>query len=260
MTLCTPGRRRLRLRGQSLATAASARAAAVEVDVLANDVDPDGEGDLQVAIITPASTPPSRFRRRPGHVGDRSIALIYEVTDEGGAAARAVVSIPVMDRRPPVCETRTVDVKAGDSVRVPVLDACQDPGGGDLELVQVVAERGGAAQPDGSEVVFTAAADVRGDAGFSYLVSNGTTNAFGGVIVRVAGQDFPPDFAATDVELPAGGSRSIDLAALVTDLNAEDTHTFSSLRGHATSRSRRPSRAPCSASAPATTPTAHPRR
>jgi hypothetical protein len=205
----------------------------VEVDVLANDLDPDGDGaPLRVSIVTSgvdASVTDSGAIRAT--VGDRSLRFVYEVTDEGGASARAVVSIPVLEQRPPVCETRTVDVRAGDAVTVPALDACTDPGGGDLELVRVLAERGGSVRLDGANAVFTAAPEVLGDAGFAFLVSNGTTTGYGGVIVRVTGQDFPPTFAGTSIELPAGGSRSVDLAALVTDLNAEDRHEFRDLRG-----------------------------
>lgn len=209
--------------------------ASVDVDVLANDADPDGDiGSATVAVVTEgveATVLPNRHIQVK--VANRAAQFVYEITDGGGAKARAVVSVPVFDNRNPECDTKTAEVKAGETVAVDVLESCREPEGRKLELVKVLANRGGTVKLDGSRAVFTAAAEVRGDAGFAYVVSNGTTTAIGGVIVHVLGQNFPPVFASTAIDVPAGGDRVVDLAALVTDLNPEDRPRFSKLEGAA---------------------------
>jgi len=206
--------------------------ATVDVDVLANDADPDGNiADAKVEIVSGADAKVLDNRHVQVTLKETSVALVYELTDSGGQKGRAVISIPVFDNRFPQCELQTVEVKAGESVTVDVLSKCTDPAGKKLELVRLLADRGGTSKLEGDKAVFTAAALVQGDAGFSFMVSNGTSTAIGGVVVRVTGQDFAPEFASTNVDIPAGGERTVDLAALVTDLNPEDTHTFENLQG-----------------------------
>jgi hypothetical protein len=210
--------------------------ATVDVDVLANDRDPDGAterlGVTVVAVptgVTAEVLPDGKLRV---HVGDRSVSLVYAVTDAGGSVARAVVSIPVMDNRPPVCELGSAEVRAGDDVSVDVRGLCRDPDGQGIAVLRVLdATRGGTARLDGDRVMFTAAPEVPGDAGFEVLVTDGSATAVVGVVVRVTGRNWPPALASSAIELPAGGERAVDLNTLVTDLNAEDRHTFSNLSG-----------------------------
>ena len=204
----------------------------VEVDVLANDRDPDGDiGQAKVAVLdTPSATVGSGGKVQV-KVGDSSLAFIYELTDAAGGKARAVVSIPVVTSLPPACDTQTGKVKAGETISVDVLKSCTDPFGAPIELVRVDNARGGTVQLDGSKASFTAANEVRGEAGFSFLVSNGKSQAVGGVRLEVTGQNFPPTFDNSSVEVPAGGERSIDLTKLTHDLNTEDKHTYTELTG-----------------------------
>jgi hypothetical protein len=214
--------------------------AVVDVDVLANDRDPDGPTNrLTVAVEPPVGgfgpgvdaqvQPDGRIRV---HVGDRGTAFVYSITDGGGGTARAVVSVPVLADRPPACEIGSAEVRAGDEIAVDVLALCRDPEGAPLTLARLLSgARGGTARLDGDRVVFRAAPEVPGDAGFDAVVTDGSATAVVGVVVRVTGRNWPPALAATRIELPAGAERLVDLGTLVTDLNAEDHHTFSNLRG-----------------------------
>ncbi len=205
----------------------------VEVDVLANDRDPDGDiGQAKITVLDqPAATVVGGKIRV--QLADTSLVFLYEVTDVGGAKAEAVVSIPVVKDLPPVCTTQAGSVKAGATITVDVLKSCSDPMGGQLQLVKVSdgSARGGTATQAGQEVSFAAAPQVLGDAGFSFVVSNGTSVGVGGVRLTVTGQDFPPTFDDGTVTISAGGERTIDLTVLTHDLNPEDKHTYEGLAG-----------------------------
>ncbi len=205
----------------------------VEVDVLANDRDPDGDiGQAKIAVLDqPAATVVGGKVRV--QLADTSLVFLYEVTDVGGAKAEAVVSIPVVKDLPPVCTTQAGSVKAGATITVDVLKSCTDPMGGQLQLVKVSdgSARGGTATLAGQQVSFAAAPQVLGDAGFSFVVSNGTSVGVGGVRLTVTGQDFPPTFDDGPVTISAGGELTIDLTALTHDLNPEDKHTYEGLAG-----------------------------
>lgn len=211
------------------------RGAQVDVDVLANDSDPDGGVEsLSVRIVSggdQAEVLPNRQVRI--RTGETSTVVVYEVTDGRGASARAAIFVPVLEHRAPVCELQTVKLRAGESVTVPVLDHCTAFDGTRLTLTEVFAARGGSVRLDDSKTmaVFTAEQDVRRDAGFAFRLFDGTTDAVFGVVVEVEGRNFPPRLVATTVEVPAGGSRSVDLDALVEDPNRGDRHGFSDLQG-----------------------------
>jgi hypothetical protein len=205
-----------------------------EVPVLANDLDPEGR-PLRVEVVgeTPgaeaAVLPDGRIRVT---VGDRSVAVVYSITDAGGAVAYGVVTVPVAGDRPPVCQTGTAEVAPGGEVAVDVAAFCRDPEGAGVSIVRVFeSARGGSVRLDGTRVLFTAAGEVRGDAGFEFVVSDGVNQSVGGVVVRVTGQSDPPTFALTEIDVPAGGERVVDLQALVIDLDAQDRHSFSNLQG-----------------------------
>jgi hypothetical protein len=217
---------------------AQAPGATVDVDVRANDDDPGSATDrLRVDVVSGPPgfaaevLPDGRIRVR---LGDRGVAFVYSVTDEAGNVARAVVTIPVLVDRPPVCELGAADVRAGDAVTVDVAALCRDPDGRPVRVTRVLGVRGGVVRLDGERVVFTAAPEVPGDGGFDTVVSDGTASTVAGVVVRVQGRNFPPTLAGSRIELPAGGERVVDLATLVTDLNSGDRHTFSNLQGGTT--------------------------
>ena len=202
----------------------------VTVDVLANDFDPDDpEGTLTVSLPDDVAGVRVSGGKLQVHLGQRSMAFVYEIADADGGTARAVVHIPVFDSLPPMANPDSLKVKAGDTVSANVLDNDEDPAGKKLQLVELVGIRGGSAKlltKDG-KVEFTASDKAAGDAGFSYKVTNGTDTSIGAVRVEVEGQNFPPTFQATTATLPAGGERVVDLTKLVTDRNLEDEHTFS---------------------------------
>lgn len=212
--------------------AIQAPGSAIEVDVLANDADPDGDvADLKLEVVDGNASVVGGNRVRVT-AGDRSTTAIYRITDAGGASAQAVITVPV-GQAPIECALGSAEVEAGRTVNVAVLDNCKDPAGAKLTLVKVQSERGGSVKlvESSNSVDFTAQAEVRGDAGFSFVVSNGTSTAVGGVRVTVKGQNQPPTFASTRVEFPAGGERIVDLAALTTDDDADAQFSYFDLSG-----------------------------
>ncbi|MCB0963086.1 MAG: tandem-95 repeat protein [Acidimicrobiales bacterium] len=205
----------------------------VSVDVLANDRDPDDpDASLDVEVLDYPAAAVRSDGTLSVDLGTEPASFVYEVTDADGDTARALVSIPVAETLPPVAALDELEMEAGSTESIPVLENDDNPGGdrGDLEVVRVVNARGGETELKGDEVEFTSETDWLGEAGFSYVVSNGTDESVGNVRITLTGQDLEPEFASTAVDLPAGGARELDLEALTTDLDTEE-HEFSGLGG-----------------------------
>jgi hypothetical protein len=211
------------------------------IDVLANDYDPAGnvlvvqtatpanaDSDLRVAVIDGHWLHISSDAVSPA-AGPQQIT--YTVTN---GQASAIGSVTVTEQAAPstpdtpVAQTDAADVRAGDSVTVPVLDNDIDPDGARLSLVPASAEvvsGGGQAFVSGNLVRYVAPADaVAGaTAKLNYTVANGqassgTSTATGTVIVTIhpapanaAASDLPPAPLPLTYNVVAGGKLRITI-------------------------------------------------
>lgn len=202
------------------------------VDVLANDTDPDDPGgDLAVAVVDGPGDVTDDGRISVA-LGEESVSLTYEITDADGLTARALVQITVVDHLPPLAVLDQDEVEPGGRVTIDVLANDEARGGGSLRLERVRAARGGQVELDGDRAVFTATDEAVATGGFAYEVAEGEQRAVGFVRVRITG-NFPPKLQATAVELPAGGTRTLDLQALVDDVDQVEGHEFRLVGGEA---------------------------
>lgn len=218
------------------------RGSTVEVEVLANDEDPDGERSALEVSLAPSA--PARVGADGVvivEVGEEPVAFVYTITDPQGLSASAVVQVPVLppemrENRPPTANPDRADARAGETVTIDVLANDSDPDGDDLYLVEIIERdvpRGRAEIADG-RVRFTADTNAEGTGGFSYRVSDGQADAIGTASVVIAGPvNRPPVATALTLDVPAGGSASLDLSRAVTDPDPEDRHTYSDVQGGA---------------------------
>lgn len=210
--------------------------ALVEVDVLANDDDPDGDpARLEVDVAGQPGVSSASDGRVSFTMGDKPRSFPYTVTDEQGLSARAFVQVPLVveEDLPPSTQADRVETDFEKPVEVPVLDNDSHPQGKELKVVKVSARADGTAEiKDEKVVVFTPRPEFAGDTGFAYEVSDGKNSAQGSAVVVVGARaNRPPLFTTVPVELPAGGTRTVDLLPSVDDPDSIDKgkHTFSGL-------------------------------
>ncbi len=219
------------------ATEPQAPGTEMRLSLLDNDEDPDND-DLEIVEITLAEgTITSDGQAVDFVMPERPVQFTYVVSD-GTDTARAAVLVPVLDpnqNRPPIAVLdRGIEVDTGESVTIGVLDNDEDPDGNRLHLLQLLGARHGSVDFDGNRVVFTASEDrYVGDAGFSYVVGDDADPAkalssVGSVKLRITGDlNTAPRFTNLQVEVPQGGSRTIDLAGAVTDPDPDESFEFS---------------------------------
>lgn len=178
------------------------------VDVLANDYDQGGGllvvqdaaaasgSDLQVAVIGGHWLQIAIPNRPPKSVPEY---VTYTVTN-GTDQATGTVAVLEHDARDtdPIALPDTADVRAGDSVSIPVVDNDIDPAGAPLTLVPGSVDNlagGGWAYTVGSTIRYIAPADTvkSTSATFDYTVTDGAKSSTGSVEVRIH-----PDNAATN--------------------------------------------------------------
>lgn len=135
------------------------------VDVLAKAFDPDGDvGKLKVTSVGhPEATISGGRVTVPVTTSVRAIP--YEVTDESGATAAAVIHVPTEGAGGPYLRAgKTITVEEGKSVTVNVADYVDDPQGKPVTLTLkdlIVAGPGGkvtATAPSGTQLTVTGAA------------------------------------------------------------------------------------------------------
>jgi hypothetical protein len=211
--------------------AAQPPGASVTVSVLANDTNPAGSmKDVTVAV---AKTPgvevlPDGTLRvvMPPH----PLAFIYTITNAKGQTARAFVEIPLASDPAPVTRLAEARTNVGQAVSVDVLSVDSDPLGRPLKLNGVVKAQNGTATLVGNRVSFLPTPKYFGDAWFAYVVTAGSSNAVGLAVVHVAPPpDLPPRVSALSLQVPAGGSRTIDLLPSARNPYPGDRFTFSNL-------------------------------
>jgi uncharacterized protein YhjY with autotransporter beta-barrel domain len=136
-----------------------------------------------------------------------SDTLEYTATGPGGTSAAATVSITVVAGAKPVATAKAATVLAGKSV---TLHAAAGAANGPFTGVSVVkAPDSGSAKVQGTDIVYTAAADASGKIGFDYTLSN----AFGAsqpahVTITVNPRPVAPALKATAI---AGTTVKVDL-------------------------------------------------
>jgi hypothetical protein len=157
----------------------------VTVDVLSNDLHPNGE-DL---TLVPALAKEPRAEDGTGFVSDGTVrfragkepgraSLAYTVSGPDGQQASATLDITMvpMDRasnNPPVPETVSARVLAGQSVLVPISLDGIDPDGDSVTLVGVQSPpRQGSVRMESGRLVYTPAASASGTDTFTYLVAD----------------------------------------------------------------------------------------
>lgn len=195
-----------------------ARGDTVLVDVLANDYDPDGP-DSEL-VLTDVSGEGTRITTNGllEVVAERSRVVRYEVTDQNGegASAWALVVVPVVDETMPSCEIQRVEATPGETIRVSVLDGCVDPAGEELRVVDIVRLRNGEARLDDDVIEFTLDIGATRQGGAVFVVeSESERRTVGGLLVDISGDGPPPEMATTEIQVSAGGERTVDLLALV---------------------------------------------
>ncbi|MDI3330036.1 MAG: Ig-like domain-containing protein [Micrococcus sp.] len=208
----------------------------VTVDVLANDLHPNNE-DLTLA---PALAKEPTAQDGTGFVSDGTVrfragnepgraSLAYTVSGPDGQQASATVDITMlpMDRaanNPPVPETVSARVLAGESVVVPVpLDGI-DPDGDSVTLVGVQSppEQGSVRMEEG-RLVYTPAASASGTDTFTYRVADRLgAQATGTVSVGIAQPltaNHPP--VALDDEVQVRPGRTFTTNVLANDADPD---------------------------------------
>ena len=150
---------------------------AILVDVLRNDLDPSGglltvqqatakdDNTLDVAVVDGRWV---RIAARQGQLSPNPSIVRYEITNgtRAGVQGEIVVTQREPERDVPVTEKDVVTVRAGAAVAVPALDNDFSPSGGELNLVEHVAEEGSGqltVRPQGDEKVATGQAFVTGN-------------------------------------------------------------------------------------------------
>jgi len=203
----------------------------VTVDVLANDYDPAGN-----VLVVQAATAVEDNGLRVAIVGGRWLNIAatnsspsarpqlvrYTVTDGISSATGevAVTELPAATQaQPPIAEADTADVRAGDTVTIPVLDNDYDPSGASLSIVAgsvSIASGGGSAYVSNNLVRYVAPssqATADSAATLSYTVTNGSATSNGTVTVAIhpmpadaAAIDSPPEPLPVVQRVVAGGS------------------------------------------------------
>ncbi|MBK6885449.1 MAG: hypothetical protein IPH03_02710 [Tetrasphaera sp.] len=215
--------------------------APVLVDVLANDRDPLGrvltvqsaspDGHLQVAVVGGRwlRIVATGIAEGKGSKKTKPASIRYTVTADGHTSVTSMVDVavlPALAHDLPVTTADRASVRAGDSVRVPVLENDSTPGGALLALAarvegapaagqlpvsdvaDVKAKDVGTAYVAGNDIRYFAPASVRSPRSvvIPYVATTAAGDAAGGtltVTIRPAPDDKTPDLAPTPVDLEA---------------------------------------------------------
>ncbi len=206
----------------------------VRVNVLTNDSDPDG--DINAGSVTyfaaQGVTPPKKGVPMAFTMPkDSAVQMRYRLTDAKGQSSSALIIVPlkVPDQLKTTPDQATVE--PGGTVRIPVVD--NDEPRGKVNLDTVYDAVGGTVKVGGGEAEFTAApasAHPPAVGGFKYKVllsSDKSLTAVGVASVSIVSKEnHPPSLSNIDVDLPADGETTIDLAPMVSDIDADQSFKF----------------------------------
>ncbi len=215
--------------------------------LLSNDRDPDGTTPTLTSVFGAVNGAVSlvngvvTFTPAPGHIGSASFQ--YRITD-GEFTSVGEVRITVEPfNAPPVADDDVVTGTEDLQVVIPfatLLDGDVDPEAQPLSVLGIVpgSASGGIVtfDPANGRIVFTPNANVNGDQGFDYILSDGGRTDIGHVTVRLAPANDVPTagpVSATTTEDTAATIQAATLLAATADVDG-DSRTLLSV-GNATS-------------------------
>jgi hypothetical protein len=205
----------------------------VEVDLLANDLDPDGNpAELQIA-----SDDPVLADREASVVtvvaGPTSSRHAYTITDPDGLTDTAEVDVLVVPNRAPAVQPFTTQTPADAPVTIDLAGQASDPDGDTLYYSCCDSPQGGSASTvtNGAgalSVAFDPDDGFSGLASFAYTVDDQQGHSVAGAVTIevLPPSNRPPVATDTILTVEAGTPLTIDLAALVTDPDTNDTLTY----------------------------------
>jgi hypothetical protein len=152
-----------------------------------------------------------------------STSIPYTVTNTEGLSATAMIEAPVASSDQPIPGFAQATTDKNQRVAINnILGVASDPAHRSMKLSQIVAHHHGTAEINGATVTFIPDADYVGDAGFAYTITDGPASAIGTAVIHVRGRvasSQPIGFTAPNLTVPAGSSRTVDLAAATRDPN-----------------------------------------
>ncbi len=242
---------------------------AILVDVLRNDLDPSGglltvqQADAKDANVLDVAVVDGRWVRiaaRQGQLTPNPALVRYEITNgtSSGTQGEIVVTQREPERDVPVTEKDVVTVRAGAAVAIPALDNDFSPSGGELSLVEHVADEASGqltVRPQGDEKVATGQAFVSGNFvryvapadladvhvfTLTYLAANvDGVSAPGKIEVTVVPADRanqPPEPPTLEGRVVAGDSVTLRLPGAGVDPDGTPSRCSASLRARARPR------------------------
>lgn len=206
----------------------------IEINMLANDIDPDG--DPAGLVLT--SSDPALTAHEAGVItltaGETSTRHTYTITDAGGLTDTAEVDILVVPNRAPEVVAFAAETAANTPITVELAGQATDPDGDTLYYSCCDTPQGGAASTvqNGAgalTVTFDPDDEFAGQATFAYTVDDQQGHIVSGsVTINVLPPaNSPPTVEATTLTVEAGTPTNIDLGAMVTDPDPDDTLTYS---------------------------------
>lgn len=212
-----------------------------DVDVLANDEDPDGTVDELDLAVGAGGTLLDDGKVRVT-VGEELQLIRYTITDRDGLATSAFIFVPASkDLRPDLNPTvKPIEVVSGETKVVPLADYVTVADGGSVMItehasVSAIHSNGADLVQDERTLVYTSAEGYSGEDVLMFEVTDGTSvddpngrKATLSIPVKVlppANQQ--PTFVGATVTVAPGEAAVVtDLAALTTDPDEDDTHTY----------------------------------
>jgi hypothetical protein len=218
----------------------------VTIDVLANDSDPDGQGNLVPSTVRLTSSTPvglevsinpttGAITVTPGQDLTGEVALTYEVCDSQGLCDTAIVTITITPTNDGPIAGDDVLTTAEDTplsvAAASLLANDSDVDDTTLTIASVSASstQGGQVSLIGTTVVYTPAANFFGSDSFTYTVSDGEATDEGTVTVSVSPINDRP-IALPDAFRVDANSNANVLAVLANDSDLEgDTLTITAV-------------------------------
>ncbi|WZO58039.1 Ig-like domain-containing protein [Microbacterium sp. LWH10-1.2] len=216
-----------------------------DIEILTNDEDPDGTTDSLDLDLGAGATALQNGKVRVT-VTDEQQLIRYTLTDQDGLQASAFIFVPaVSGLRPTIDSTKPVQVVSGETISLPLSKYVTVAGGGTARItehakVSAVHADGADLVKDESTLVYTSAAGYFGQDAITFEVTDGTgpddpegRKATLTIPIDVLPpENQQPTFVSGQVQVaPGEKATALDLAALTTDPDPEDEHTFAFVGG-----------------------------
>nr|WP_314845655.1 Ig-like domain-containing protein [uncultured Microbacterium sp.] len=219
-----------------------------QIDILKNDEDPDGTTEsLEVELGDGAEV--AEGGKVQVTVTEEQQLIRYTLTDLDGLEASAFIFVPAISGLRPALKdsTKPVEVMSGETISLPLSDYVVVAGGGTARItehakVSAIHADGADLVTDETTLVYTSAPGYFGQDALTFEVTDGTApdDPEGRIAtLTIPIEVLPPDnqqptFVTGEVQVAPGEDAStLDLAALTTDPDPEDEHTYSLTGGAA---------------------------